>query len=80
MHPDSFDVMRTVSNACFNDKAAAELLLELSRLAPTALLALRVLNLVERMHRDACALDRVSVALASGELQLLSRAPSERSR
>ncbi|TDF84009.1 hypothetical protein [Pseudomonas sp. H9] len=61
-------VLHTVRTASFNAEAAAELLLEMSKLVPTARLAYRAMNLVELINEDADDLERIANAIGNGEL------------
>lgn len=64
-------VLHTARTAAFNAEATAELLLELSKLAPTATLAFRAMNLAELINEDAEALERVATAITRGELLIV---------
>jgi hypothetical protein len=76
---NSFYVVRTIRSASFNDDVVSELLLELSRLAPDARLALRVLGMVKQMQDDSKALEEVYTSIMEGGLALCPHSPSYRS-
>ncbi|TDF83791.1 hypothetical protein [Pseudomonas sp. H9] len=61
-------LMRLIRSSSFNDELAAELLRELSYLAPTAELTLRILDIAEHMDDDSRSLEQLYQALASGQL------------
>ncbi|NNN26453.1 hypothetical protein [Pseudomonas nitroreducens] len=67
---NSFDLVRTIRSASFNDDVVSELLLELSRLAPDARLALRALGMVQQMQDDSKALEEVYTSIMEGGLAL----------
>lgn len=63
MNIDHQEMLRIIRSASFNDEMAAELLLELGRLAPTPDLAYRVLDIAGHMNADARSLESVYLAL-----------------
>ncbi|WP_448680797.1 hypothetical protein [Pseudomonas nicosulfuronedens] len=72
----NFQVLHAIRSASFNDDLAAELLLELARLAPNAQLALRVLRMVRQMQEDSRTLEDIHAAIAGGRV-LLCRVAAE---
>ncbi|MFS2124040.1 hypothetical protein [Pseudomonas sp. Pseusp97] len=66
----NFQVLRAIRSASYNDDLAAELLLELARLAPDAQLALRVLRMVRQIQEDSRALEGIHAAIAGGQVSL----------
>jgi len=64
-------ILRTVRSASFNDDVVVELLLELCRQAPTAALALRILDIAYLMEEDSRSLEQLYTALVKGCIEIV---------
>ncbi|MGQ7819320.1 hypothetical protein ACUTAH_27180 [Metapseudomonas furukawaii] len=71
-----FELMRLIRSASFNDEMAAELLHELSRHAPTADLAYRILDVAAHMSHDAKSLGALYQSMASDSLYIAPQSSS----
>lgn len=76
---NSFHAVHTIRSASCHVEVVSELLLELSRLAPDARLALRVLGMVQQMQDDSKALEQVCISFTEGRLAICPHSPGYRS-
>lgn len=71
MHFNHQQILRTVRSASFNDDVVVELLLELCRQAPTAALALRILDIAYLLEEDSRSLEHIYTALVQGSIEIV---------
>lgn len=78
MAPSPSFLAHTLHCASFNNEDAMELLLELSRIAPSSRLALRALDMVQQLEQDSRTFREISGAINSEGLKLCHVAPEHR--